>query len=275
MLKGKLYRRLLIASITGSLLISSGVVAFAATTKASDSTKPVITGKFADSAKKVGRGGFQKDGVTKSNPLVAVLKTQVTAGVITQAESDAITSYLTTKEAAEKVTRAAEKTRIDAMTDAEKKTYREANKPVRTDVLADLVKAKFLTQTQADKIKAAMPQGRIGVKPGPGMEQGKSLTNVLKTEVTAGLITQAEADKATAFIKAKADAKKAKEAAMTDAEKKAYHQANRPAKVSILSELVTAGILTQSQADKIEVAMPQKSEMGKERGKLPGEAAIK
>jgi len=34
------------------------------------------------------------------NPLVAVLKSQVTAGTITKAKSDAITSFLKTKETA-------------------------------------------------------------------------------------------------------------------------------------------------------------------------------
>jgi len=148
MLKNKLQRTLIIAGITGSLIISTGLVAFASSSKSTATPKTKIAGK-----------GFMKKGDMRNcDQLVSVLKTQVTAGVITQAESDAITSFLTTKEAAEKVTRAAEKNKLDAMTDADRKAYWEANKPVKTDIFSKLVTAKLLTQAQADKIKASMPQ---------------------------------------------------------------------------------------------------------------------
>lgn len=183
MLKSKLYQKLLVAGITGSLLISSGVLAFAATSKSA------IAGKFSG-----GHRGECKGFMQKGNPLESVLKTEVTAGVITQDESDKITAFLKTKEDAQKAARDAEKAKYDAMTDAEKKAAMDAKKVAR-------------------------------------------------------------------------DAEKAKLAAMTDAEKKVYFEANRPAKVSILSELVTAGILTQDQADKLQAAMPQRPEMGEGRGK--------
>lgn len=287
MLKNKLYQKLLVAGIVGTLIISSGVVAFAATT-GSTATKHKIE------CKSVG-------GTRGENPITSVLTKEVTAGVITQAESDAITSYLTTKEATNKTAMEALKAKLATMTDAEKKSYMEANKPVRTDLLADLVTANLLTQTQADTIKAAMPQGHEGGmnqggKPGFGMQKGNPLTSILAKEVTAGVITQAESDSATAFIKTKEDtakatrdaekakydamtdaekktamdakkaemtAQKAKLDAMTDAEKKAYFEANKPAKDNILADLVTANILTQDQANKIQAAMPQRPEMRK------------
>lgn len=308
MLKTKLYHKLLIAGITGSLLISSGAIAFAATTKSTTAPKSAVEGKFAGGPRGEGKGFMQKGGLEQGNGLTSVLKAQVTAGVITQAEADKITAFLKTKEDAEKVKRDAEKAKLDAMTATERKAYLEANKPVKPDVLAELVTAGLLTQAQSDTIKAAMPQRPVGEKPGSGMKQGNPLTTVLKTEVTAGVITQDVSDKVTAFIKTKQDAEKAKFDAekaktdamtdaekkaakdakkvardaekakidaMTDAERKAYMEANKPVKTNVLAELVTAGILTQDQADKIQAAMPQGHEMGKNHGKQPRGAFVK
>jgi hypothetical protein len=288
MLKNKLYKKLLVAGIAGTLLISSAVVAFASTNSNSTNTpKSAIESRFGH------RGDIKKGG----NPLTAILAKEVTAGVITQPESDAITAFMKTKEATDKTAREALKTKLDAMTAADKKAYIAANKPVRDNILADLVTANLLTQVQSDTIKAAMPQGTEGVK------QGNPLASVLKTEVTAGVITQAQSDSATAFIKTKTDAAKVtrdaekakfdamtadektaamaarktamealktKLAGMSDADKKAYMKANMPARDNILADLVTANIFTQAQADTIQTAvkaaMPQRSEMGKKRG---------
>jgi hypothetical protein len=290
MLKSKLYRRLLVIGITGTLLISSGVIAFAATTNSDTAPKSKVEN----------RGFMQKGELRQGNAFQAVLKKEVTAGVITQAEADKITAFLKTKEAEEKVKRDAEKAKLDAMTDAERKAYMKANKPARTDVLAELVTAGLLTQAQSDTIKATMPQGPMGRNAGKPMQQGNPLAAVLKTQVTAGVITQEVSDKVTAFVKTKEDAEKAKRDAekakfdamtdaekkadkeakkaakdaqkakldaMTDAERKAYMEANKPVKENILKELVTAGILTQDQADKIQAAMPKRIEMSKQNGK--------
>jgi hypothetical protein len=282
MLKTKLSHKLLIAGITGSLLISSGAIAYAATTKSTTAPNSTVEGRFDGGHGGEGKGFMQKGGLGQGNALASVLKSEVTAGVITQAEADKITAFLKTKEDAEKVKRDAEKAKLDAMTETERKAYFAANKPVKTDVLAELVTAGLLTQAQSDSIKAAMPQRPVGGNPGKGMQQGNPLAAVLKTQVTAGVITQDVSDKVTAFIKtkedtekAKRDAEKAKIDAMTDAERKAYMQANKPVKTNVLAELVTAGILTQAQADKIQAAMPQGHEIGKGHGRQPGGASVK
>ena len=184
MLKTKLYHKLLIAGITGSLLISSGAIAFAATTKSTTAPKSTVEGRFAGGGG--GKGFMQKGGLEKGNALASVLKAQVTAGVITQAEADKITAFLKTKEDAEKVKRDAEKAKIDAMTAAERKAYMEANKPVKTNILAELVTAGILTQAQADKIQAAMPQGHEmgkgrGRQPGGAFVKGANTTGKTST----------------------------------------------------------------------------------------------
>ncbi|MGV8980597.1 hypothetical protein [Clostridium sp.] len=305
MLKNKFYRTLLVAGITGSLIISTGVVAFASTTKA----------KTNEKNQRAGNAFMQKGDIQRVNPLVSVLKTQVTAGTITQAESDAITSFLTTKQAADraemvaqkatkdamtpaektaqKATKDAEKAKIKAMTDTERQAYMKANKPDKENIMTELVTANLLTQDQATKIQAAMPQKTEGRK--DKGEQGNSLATMLKSQVTAGTITQAEADQVTAGLKTKEDAKKAeriaqkaikdamtpaekiaqkatkdaekaKIKAMTDTERQAYMKANKPARENIFTSLVTDGILTQDQATKIQAAMPQRNKMDKLKG---------
>lgn len=52
---------------------------------------------------------------------------------------------------------------------------------------------------------------------------------------------------------------------MTDAEKTAYLAANKASRPSIFTELVTDGILTQTQADALQAAMPK----GPQKGSQP------
>ena len=291
MLKNKFYRTLLVASITGSLIISTGIVAFASSSKSTTTPETKIGQKSF---------GEHKGDMQRGNPLASVLKIQVTAGVITQAESDAITSFLTTKEAAEK-------TKLEAMTATEREAYMKTNKPVRENIIAELETANLLTKDQATKIQTAMPQcgkdqgGQFG-RSEKGMNEGNGLASILKTQVTAKVITQAKSDQVTAFLKTKGDAKKAEMAAqkvklnamtpaekiaaiadekatrdaekaklnaMTPAEKTAAIAAKKAPHKNIFTELVTAGILTQDQVSKIQASMPQISKMGNWKGQKP------
>lgn len=306
MLKNKFYRTLLVASITGSLIISTGVVAFASSSKSTTTPKTAIGQKSPGEHNGQRNGFMQKGDMQGVNPLVSVLKSQVTAGTITQAESDAITSFIKTKETAEKAKMAAEKNKLQAMTDAERQTYMEANRPVRENIIAELVTAKLLTQDQANKIQAAMPLGKeqggqFGRKE-KGMHEGNGLAANLKTQVAAKVITQADSDKVTAFLKTKEDAEKvaraaekakfdamtpaqktadmaakkaaraaeeAKFEAMTPEQKTAAMAAKKAAHKDIFTELVTANILTQNQVDKIKASMPQKFQKENWHGQKP------
>jgi len=263
MLKNKLYKKFLIASIVGTLCISSGVMAFASTTKS------VVGSKSKVASKSIGGFKHKEDG-QKGQFLGNIIKTEVTAGVLTQAEADKITAYLTTKEATEKA-------KVTAMTAAEKKVYFEANKSTKVNITAELVTNNLLTDSQATALQAAMAKMPAGSKDwgkekGSDKQRGSFIAaDLLKAQVTANVINQATSDKITAFIKTKEEAKKtemtaqkAKFATMTDAEKKAYFEANKatfeankPAKTSIFAELVSAGILTQDQASKLQAAMPK------------------
>jgi hypothetical protein len=195
MIKRKLYQRLLILSVVGSITISSAMVAFADNVKVPNSAKAKIEGKL-DGHRKGGdfKGDIQKNGMQKSNHLVEILATEVTAGVITQAEADKVTVFLKAKEATKKAEMGAQKAKLDAMTDAERKvamearkaervaerakleamtveeraTYMKANRPNHGNIFAELVTAGILTQAKADKIQAAVPQ-----KPEKGMGYGR------------------------------------------------------------------------------------------------------
>lgn len=130
------------------------------------------------------RGGALKGDIKnggKQNKLADVLTTQVTAGVITQAEADKVTAFLKTKEAERLAKREAEKAKLEAMTDAEKKAAMEARKAERVaerakleamtteertaymkdkkvGIFNELVTAGILTEEQAYKIKASLPE---------------------------------------------------------------------------------------------------------------------
>lgn len=185
MTKRKLYQRLLILSVVGSITISSAMVAFADNVKVPNSAKVKVEGKL-DGYRKSGnfKRDIQKSGMRKSNHLVEILATEVTAGVITQAEADKVIAFLEAKEATKKVEMDAQKAKLDAMTDAERKvamdarkaekvaerakleamtveeraTYMKENRPNRGNIFAELVTAGILTQAKADKMQAAVPQ---------------------------------------------------------------------------------------------------------------------
>ena len=143
-----------------------------------------------------GQFGRSEKGMNEGNGLASILKTQVTAKVITQAKSDQVTTFLKTKEDAKKAEMAAQKVKLNSMTPAEKTAAIAAKKATR-------------------------------------------------------------------------DAEKAKLKAMTPAEKTAAIAAKKAAHKNIFTELVTAGILTQDQVNKIQASMPQISKMGNWKGQKP------
>ncbi len=200
MVKKKLYSRLLVLGLASSIAISSGIVAFAHSGKVTNLQKSKIEGKLDGSIKgRAFKAGIQKDEMQKCNFLTEVLATEVKAGVITQAEADKVTAFLKTKEDARKAEMDAQKAKIEAMTDAEKKAAMEAK-------IAERV------------------------------------------------------------------AEKAKLQAMTVEERAAYMEANRANRINIFTELVTAGILTQDKADKIQAALPQKFKKERGQGRQKGDA---
>ena len=243
MLKSKLYQKLLVASIVGTMCVSSGGMAFASTVRSTKTVtiktvtskvKPIIGTKTIPTTRVTAARAVGGSVIQKGNLVTTILTAQVTAGVITQAESDSISAYITAQEATIKA-------KLATMTDAEKKAYFEANKITKDSVFTELVTAGLLTQAQATTIEASLPTLPAGgVQPGKSVggdkQKGASIADFLAAQVTAGTITQSVSDNITAYYttkeataKAAITAEKAKVAAMTAAEKTAYEATQKAA----------------------------------------------
>lgn len=101
----------------------------------------------------------------------------------------------------------------------------------------------------------------FGSRKAPGVYASSKLTKAqLDSLVKAGTITQDQENKIEAYIKQKNEANKAerdKIKSMTEAERKAYFEANKgKQKTDLLTDLVSQNIISQTQADAIKKAIP-------------------
>lgn len=147
--------------------------------------------------------------------------------------------------------------------------------------MAGIAMAKSTTAKQANKTLNSTVQKSIYGMRGmmnkrgfdPATMQADFKTNLAKL-VTAGTITQAQANSIIAeFTQEQATkaAEFAKIKAMTETEREQYFQANKDKakRVNPLSQLVTAGTITQAQANAIMKAMPMHQKGGRGVG-MPG-----
>jgi hypothetical protein len=126
---------------------------------------------------------------------------------------------------------------------------------ISTGVVALAAETKTSTVTKNTQ-SARSITGKMMKDKGNDRFLATSIENELKTLVSAGTITQAEADSIVALSKEKAAASKAevdKIKNMTDAERKAYFESikaqNGGKKGDIFAQAVSSGILTQEKAD--------------------------
>ena len=245
-------KKVLTGIVAASIVFTLGTTALAASNTVKDS-KSVQTNSGAKNKL------FRGKGILASDNLKAKLDELVKAGTITQAQEDKIVAYMEQVQADIK----AEKEKIEAMTEDERKAYLEQNKGKKTGALEALVSNGTITQVQADAMAEAL--GTKGAK-GQGKGYiGNGLTGNLDSLVTAGTITEAEKTKILAYIEEKQaalQAEKEKVKAMTEEERKAYFADKTKTKVNILEQLVTDKIITQAQADAIAEAMPGKGAKG-------------
>jgi competence protein ComGC len=178
------------------------------------------------------------------------LATLVKDSVITSAESTAIQTKIDALNASRK----AEMDKVKAMTKAERDAYFKANqtaKTGKTDLLTTLVNENIISSDKADAIRTAMQAQRQ-------QQQQTRLTEGLSGLVTAGTITQTQSDAILAKFEAQQTTRQAemdKVKAMTETEREAYFKANTPKKDSLLADLVTAGTITQAQADAVKTVI--------------------
>lgn len=240
----KLMGKIITAVIAGGVLISAGTAAFAASSTSANTNTTQQEAKM--------------DMKNPTDMMKTELDKLVTAGTISQTQETTILNKATE----EQTQRKAEMDKVKNMTEAERQTYFESKKTTeKTNFLSSLVTDGTLTQTQADTIKSAMPQGPDGK--GDGKHGGMSSEKMkaqLDTLVTAGTITQDEESKIIGYFTEQETARKAemdKVKDMSEADRKAYFESKKSTtKSDMFSELVTAGIITQDKADAIKAAMP-------------------
>ena len=175
---------------------------------------------FGGAGKFNGKAPFDKEVRQPKAQLGETLKVAVSSNIITQAESDKILAYETSK---------------------------AVNKTQKPDLFKELVSSGILTQAKADALKASE---KTQMEAKRQLELQTSLAKL----VTDKTITQDQADKIKAAIikeeaVVKADFEKIK--AMTQEQRKAYMESNKGNRVNSLKALVDAGTITQAQADKI------------------------
>jgi Tfp pilus assembly protein PilP len=246
-----------LAAALAVITIGSSVMAHAETNTTTVTSAQIESTVPAD-MKKDGRnhkGGF---GLNQNS-----LESLVSNGTIDQATADKITAYMKTME----TKREEERTKIDAMTEAERKEYLSAEKDQKKgDPFSGLVSQEIITQTQADSIKAAMPncnKEENGEKGDKGERRGFGfIENELTSLVTDGTIDQEAADEITAYVKTletERETEKTKVDAMTEAERQEYFSTKKDeTRVDLFTDLVNKGIVTQTQADAIKAAMPER-----------------
>lgn len=231
--------------ITG-LLLGGGGLALAATTNTgtdgqNNSIAPVCGSGFSD---KHGMRGLNSD------ELQSVLDQLVADKTITQSQADQI---MTEEKQAQsdrqnlKGQMETMKEKFKNMTQDERKTYLEENKTQKVDMFSQLVKEGTITQDQADEIIKAF-QDKIAAE--RQTELKTALTglvdkNVIDNEQMTAVLDQ--------LNESKTDRQNQLDTFkdMTPEQRQAYFKANQPAKGNPLAELVSAGTITQAQADEI------------------------
>lgn len=193
------------------------------------------------------------------------LEALVKDGIITSDESDAIQAKIDEI----KAERQAEMDKIKAMTKEERQAYFESKKTdadqkaKKTDMLSSLVEDNIISSDTAAAIRETQQTQRRE-------ERQETLTDQLAALVEDGTITADQSDAIVAAMQEQQEKRQAemeKIKAMSDEEREAYFKDNKPAAPSnFLSELVTAGTITQEQADTVTKAIGGPRGEGKGHG---------
>jgi len=260
-------KRVVSATLLGGLLLGSVGIAYAADSDTVATAANNVKSKI-HSMMPGGRGHGHGPGMMGGEMGLGMnldLDVLVKDGVITSDESAAIQAKIDTL----KAERQAERDKIQAMTAAERQAYFESKKAendknMKTDFLTTLVNEKIISSDKAEAIRTAQQAQRQG-------EMQSKLTADLTTLVDDGTITSGQHDAILAALQEQQKQRQAemeKVRAMTEAERAAYFEANKPAGNNCLADLVTAGTITQAQADAVRnvIGGPR----GNGRGSAPG-----
>ena len=247
--------------LIGGLLLGGGGFALAGSDDATAENQ-------TNSALKI--NGPKMPGMQKINSEItqSVIESLVSAGTLTQAQADQIQA----KEKQLESDRKAQIEKIKAMTQEERKSYCEQNQPPRIDLFTQLVADGTLTQEQVDAIKTATRtkmQEQMQEKLKTALS-GLVEKNVISNDQSTAILNQLETFQASR----QAQMESVKD--MTKEQRQEYMKANKPNKINPLAELVTAGTITQTQADEVLKAIPfSKGNNGMHQGRGNGERGLK
>jgi polyhydroxyalkanoate synthesis regulator phasin len=241
--------------LIGGMLLGGASLALANNDNSTGSQSGAIT-QARGSEKFGGRGPMN------STEMQPVLDGLVTAGTLTQAQAEQIQSKIQQLESERQAQRdqmqsltqeerQAERDKMQSMTQEERQAYFGQNRPAKQDLFTTLVSEGTLTQEQADAIHTAL-QSKM-------QEQRQAqLSTALSALVEKGSIDAAQSDAILDKLAEVQNTRQQEMAAMsnlTAEERQAQMQANKPERVNPLADLVTAGILTQAQADEVQQAI--------------------
>lgn len=245
-------KKVVTGALLGGLLLGSAGYVWAADSSSVSNTIDNVKTKF-QSMMPGGRGhGHGMMGGEMGMNLN--LQTLVGEGVISSDESTAIQAKIDALQAE----RQADMDKIKAMTAEERQAHFEARKTaaddleaVKKDLLTMLVDEKIISSDTADAIRNNQQAQRQE-------EMQRRTTDQLSALVADGTITSAQSDAILAAIQAEQAERQSemeKVKAMTAEERQAYFQANQPTRGNDLAVLVSAGTLTQEQADAVQKAL--------------------
>jgi hypothetical protein len=272
----EMMKKLLGGLLIGGLVLGGGGLALAGSNDASTSGQSSSTAPVH---------GTRMPGMGKINSEInqSILDSLVSADTLSQTQADTILAQAKQQE----TDRQAQMEKMQSMTQAERETYCQANKPEKVDLLAQLVTNATINQAQADAIQTAT-QAKMQEQQQAGRDNalnglvGKAVitsdqATAIKDQLTKFETTrQAQMQASQGMTQAERQVQMENMKSMTAAQRQAYMEANKPEMVNPLAELVTAGTLTQAQADQVSKALHFiQGGQGMHRGSGKGEGGMR
>jgi polyhydroxyalkanoate synthesis regulator phasin len=179
MKKQQLFKKIIVAAVSGVIILSLGSLAFAEeTTDSSENSFNKFKGGFYGMMRK----GFRGLSINSEK--------LVEEGILSQEQADKVADYV--KEQAEE--RSAEFEKIKNMTKEERDAYRAQNPILRSNLVDELIAKGIISQEQGDKINEAYPKISGAFSSGTSKRMNFKLEDRLGELVADGTLTQEQVD---------------------------------------------------------------------------------